>query len=214
MDIHNYIAPNAKEAQPLHYANNSSDDQQFHPTSSNNNNFESTTRRSVTTATTVPPPSTTTASSILSSIPENEPANVTSTTIPSITTQDMSNSHNRNNGNTSQGSNEDITTANNEEVFDPALLLTRFDKRKSSPAVLGLLPGLDQDQLAMHLSQQRNSIEAAMLLANLNKITTTATPPQVSCKTEQKGKYKLIMKQTKCLFYFIWKYKEKKKKIF
>ncbi|KAI7847763.1 hypothetical protein BDC45DRAFT_525071 [Circinella umbellata] len=192
MDIHNYITPNSKEAQSLHYANTSSDDQQYRSTSSNNNNFESITRRTATTTTTttttstpVPVPPSTITTSTLSSIPENEPAHVISTTVPSITTQDM-NSYNKNNSSTSQESNGNITGSNN-ETLDPTLLLSRFDKRKSSPAVLGLLPGIDQDQLAMHLSQQRNSIEAAMLLANLNKITTTTTPPQVSCKTEQKG---------------------------
>ncbi|KAI8137783.1 hypothetical protein BJV82DRAFT_634033 [Fennellomyces sp. T-0311] len=51
-----------------------------------------------------------------------------------------------------------------------------FDKRKSSPAVLGLPLGLNdeaQAQLSLHLSQQRNSIEAAMLLANFNRLPST-----------------------------------------
>lgn len=58
--------------------------------------------------------------------------------------------------------------------LNPALLLSsanRFDKRKSSPAILGLPFGLNHEaQLSLHLSQQRNSIEAAMLLANFNKL--------------------------------------------
>ncbi|CAO3612401.1 unnamed protein product [Mucor hiemalis] len=55
--------------------------------------------------------------------------------------------------------------------LNPALLLNRYDKRKSSPAILGLPFGLNHEaQLSLHLSQQRNSIEAAMLLANFNKL--------------------------------------------
>ncbi|OBZ81040.1 hypothetical protein A0J61_10911 [Choanephora cucurbitarum] len=55
--------------------------------------------------------------------------------------------------------------------LNPALLLNRYDKRKSSPAILGLPFGLKHEaQLSLHLSQQRNSIEAAMLLANFNKL--------------------------------------------
>ncbi|ORZ14042.1 hypothetical protein BCR42DRAFT_417925 [Absidia repens] len=59
--------------------------------------------------------------------------------------------------------------------MNPALLLGgRFDKRKSSPAILGLPFGITDDpQLDLHLSQHRNSIEAAMLLANFNRIPTT-----------------------------------------
>jgi hypothetical protein len=55
--------------------------------------------------------------------------------------------------------------------LNPALLLNRYDKRKSSPAILGLPFGLNHEaQLSLHLSQQRNSIEAAMLLANFNQL--------------------------------------------
>lgn len=58
-----------------------------------------------------------------------------------------------------------------EDSLNPALLLNRYDKRKSSPAILGLPFGLNHEtQLSLHLSQQRNSIEAAMLLANFNKL--------------------------------------------
>ncbi|KAI8098961.1 uncharacterized protein BX664DRAFT_381599 [Halteromyces radiatus] len=58
--------------------------------------------------------------------------------------------------------------------LNPALLLSgRFDKRKSSPAILGLPFGITDDpQLDLHLSQHRNSIEAAMLLANFNRVPT------------------------------------------
>ncbi|KAF7728138.1 hypothetical protein EC973_006653 [Apophysomyces ossiformis] len=58
------------------------------------------------------------------------------------------------------------------ELLNPAVALARKDKRKSSPAVLGLL-GLSDEaeaQLSYHLSQHRNSIEAAMLLANFNRL--------------------------------------------
>ncbi|KAG0173769.1 hypothetical protein DFQ28_011240 [Apophysomyces sp. BC1034] len=58
------------------------------------------------------------------------------------------------------------------QSLNPALLRARSDKRKSSPAVLGLPLGLSNDQLDLHLSQPRNSIEAAMLLANFNRLPT------------------------------------------
>ncbi|CAO3702824.1 unnamed protein product [Rhizopus stolonifer] len=58
--------------------------------------------------------------------------------------------------------------------LNPALMFNRYDKRKSSPAILGLPFGLKHEkQLSVHLSQQRNSIEAAMLLANFNKLMPT-----------------------------------------
>ncbi|CDS12170.1 hypothetical protein LRAMOSA04365 [Lichtheimia ramosa] len=60
----------------------------------------------------------------------------------------------------------------------PAIPASVFDKRKSSPAVLGLPLGLNdeaQAQLSLHLSQQRNSIEAAMLLANFNRLPPATT---------------------------------------
>ncbi|KAI8084423.1 uncharacterized protein B0P05DRAFT_535527 [Gilbertella persicaria] len=66
---------------------------------------------------------------------------------------------------------EDDDEENNRNTLNPALLLNRYDKRKSSPAILGLPFGLKHEaQLSLHLSQQRNSIEAAMLLANFNKL--------------------------------------------
>jgi hypothetical protein len=72
-----------------------------------------------------------------------------------------------------------------EDGLNPALLLNRYDKRKSSPAILGLPFGLNHEaQLSLHLSQQRNSIEAAMLLANFNKLLAF---PKVN-ELEHKGK--------------------------
>ncbi|KAI9314923.1 hypothetical protein BX666DRAFT_1964748 [Dichotomocladium elegans] len=50
-------------------------------------------------------------------------------------------------------------------------------KRKSSPAILGVPLGLsdeEQAQLSLHLSRQRNSIEAAMLLANLKRLPSSS----------------------------------------
>lgn len=68
--------------------------------------------------------------------------------------------------------------------LNPALLFNRYDKRKSSPAILGLPFGAKHEtQLSLHLSQQRNSIEAAMLLANFNKLM--AFPK--SSENEHKG---------------------------
>ncbi|KAL0092476.1 hypothetical protein J3Q64DRAFT_1633591 [Phycomyces blakesleeanus] len=61
-------------------------------------------------------------------------------------------------------------------AHNPAIMRALKDKRKSSPAILGLL-GLGDEaeaQLSMHLSQHRNSIEAAMLLANFNRLQTTS----------------------------------------
>ncbi|CAO3598916.1 unnamed protein product [Absidia cylindrospora] len=63
-------------------------------------------------------------------------------------------------------------------TYTPAMYLARRDKRKSSPAVLGLL-GLGEEEeakLSVHLSQHRNSIEAAMLLANFNRPQIKSTP--------------------------------------
>ncbi|KAI8384231.1 uncharacterized protein BYT42DRAFT_253325 [Radiomyces spectabilis] len=70
----------------------------------------------------------------------------------------------------------------NDRPIHPALWLARKDKRKSSPAVLGLL-GLDEEaqaQLSYQLSQHRNSIEAAMLLANFNRLPQTLSKPPSS----------------------------------
>lgn len=70
--------------------------------------------------------------------------------------------------------------------LNPALLLNRYDKRKSSPAILGLPFGLNHEaQLSLHLSQQRNSIEAAMLLANFNKLMAFPKANEL----EHKGKF-------------------------
>lgn len=78
-------------------------------------------------------------------------------------------------------------SSSQEDSLNPALLLNRYDKRKSSPAILGLPFGLNHEaQLSLHLSQQRNSIEAAMLLANFNKLMAFPKANEV----EQKGKKK------------------------
>ncbi|KAI8969220.1 hypothetical protein BDF20DRAFT_1003946 [Mycotypha africana] len=72
----------------------------------------------------------------------------------------------------------------NGNSLNPALLLpTRFDKRKSSPAILGLPYGINHEaQLSLHLSQQRNSIEAAMLLANFTKSVAFPKPNDIDHK--------------------------------
>ncbi|KAI8331779.1 hypothetical protein BC941DRAFT_438454 [Chlamydoabsidia padenii] len=52
-----------------------------------------------------------------------------------------------------------------------------FDKRKSSPAILGLPFGITDDpQLDLHLSRHRNSIEAAVLLASFNRVPAKEHP--------------------------------------
>ena len=103
-------------------------------------------------------------SSALSSIPEYGPV------IPSVTAQDVSPT-------TSMGPEPAAS-------LDPSLLFARHDKRKSSPAVLGLPYGLsDQGQLESYLSQQRNSIEAAMLLANFNRLPTTTATSKAESKS-------------------------------
>jgi hypothetical protein len=76
-----------------------------------------------------------------------------------------------------------------EDSLNPALLLNRYDKRKSSPAILGLPFGLNHEaQLSLHLSQQRNSIEAAMLLANFNKLLAFPKANEL----EHKGKLVIL----------------------
>lgn len=77
----------------------------------------------------------------------------------------------------------------------PAIPASVFDKRKSSPAVLGLPLGLNdeaQAQLSLHLSQQRNSIEAAMLLANFNRLPPATTTCQSNPSTTEDDEGELI----------------------
>ncbi|KAG2216321.1 hypothetical protein INT45_006518 [Circinella minor] len=74
-----------------------------------------------------------------------------------------------------------------------------FDKRKSSPAVLGLPLGLNdeaQAQLSLHLSQQRNSIEAAMLLANFNRLPSTPAANSTAGDDDHDKKYQLSSTST------------------
>lgn len=80
---------------------------------------------------------------------------------------------------------DDVLSSSN---IHPALMLGRFDKRKSSPAILGLPFDIANDisssssntssQLDLHLSRHRNSIEAAMLLANFNRVPTVTKDTQ------------------------------------
>jgi hypothetical protein len=85
---------------------------------------------------------------------------------------------------TSQQEGEDIplqsSAATPSTVYTPAMYLARRDKRKSSPAVLGVL-GLGEEEeakLGHHLSKHRNSIEAAMLLANFNRPQEAKQSPE------------------------------------
>ncbi|ORZ09956.1 hypothetical protein BCR42DRAFT_454916 [Absidia repens] len=76
------------------------------------------------------------------------------------------------------------TTRTATSAYLPSMYLARRDKRKSSPAVLGLL-GLGEEQeakLGEHLSLHRNSIEAAMLLANFNRPQTKPSSPVLENK--------------------------------
>lgn len=82
----------------------------------------------------------------------------------------------------------------------PSLPAHVLSKRKSSPAVLGLPLGLSEEaqaQLSIHLSQQRNSIEAAMLLANFNRSSTdnsnSSTPVPVKEETRQNGMSSVLL---------------------
>ncbi|CDH52505.1 predicted protein [Lichtheimia corymbifera JMRC:FSU:9682] len=73
----------------------------------------------------------------------------------------------------------------NSSMISDTIPASVFEKRKSSPAILGVPLGLDEEaqaKLSLHLSRHRNSIEAAMLLANLNRqpATTAATTPTSS----------------------------------
>ncbi|KAI7885072.1 hypothetical protein K492DRAFT_234411 [Lichtheimia hyalospora FSU 10163] len=85
----------------------------------------------------------------------------------------------------SSGSSQEATTTGNSSMISstknkiPACV---FEKRKSSPAILGVPLGLDdeaQAKLSLHLSRHRNSIEAAMLLANLNRQPATPASEEV-----------------------------------
>lgn len=85
-----------------------------------------------------------------------------------------------------------------EEAVNPLLLMNRFDKRKSSPAVLGLPFGMggsttgisssmsssNAQAQQLGLQHHRNSIEAAMLLANFNRIP----PVERTSPSDDKGK--------------------------
>lgn len=84
-----------------------------------------------------------------------------------------------------------------------AIPVNLLDKRKSSPAVLGLPLGLSEDaqaQLSLHLSQQRNSIEAAMLLANFNRLPPSTPASQKSVTDEDTGKSKKFFMRIICEF--------------
>lgn len=86
-----------------------------------------------------------------------------------------------------------------EDAMNPIMLMNRFDKRKSSPAVLGLPYGMggpttgissssmtssNAQAQQLGLQQHRNSIEAAMLLANFNRIP----PVERTSPPDDKGK--------------------------
>lgn len=92
-----------------------------------------------------------------------------------------------------------------DEAVNPIMLMNRFDKRKSSPAVLGLpygmgggpTTGISSSSMSssnaqaqqLGLQQHRNSIEAAMLLANFNRIPPverTSPPDDDKGKEEKK----------------------------
>lgn len=89
----------------------------------------------------------------------------------------------------SSGTSQQATTTGNSSMISsstqnkiPACV---FEKRKSSPAILGVPLGLDdeaQAKLSLHLSRHRNSIEAAMLLANLNRQPATPASEEVVSK--------------------------------
>ncbi|CAO3623189.1 unnamed protein product [Cunninghamella echinulata] len=87
---------------------------------------------------------------------------------------------------------DDVLSSN----IHPALMLGRYDKRKSSPAILGLPFDIANDiatsstsststssQLDLHLSRHCNSIEAAMLLANFNRVPTVTKEVQETTPT-------------------------------
>ncbi|CAO3595885.1 unnamed protein product [Absidia cylindrospora] len=82
------------------------------------------------------------------------------------------------------------TTTTATSAYLPSMYLARRDKRKSSPAVLGLL-GLGEEQeakLGEHLSLHRNSIEAAMLLANFNRPQTKPSSPVLGNSKSKQNK--------------------------
>jgi hypothetical protein len=92
-------------------------------------------------------------------------------------------------------SQQDVEMEQEEPFIHPSFWANRFDKRKSSPAILGLPFGLNHETpLGVHLSQQRNSIEAAMLLANFNKLLTFPKPTE----HEQKGTNKHLYLLSAC----------------
>ncbi|KAI8338486.1 hypothetical protein BC941DRAFT_423036 [Chlamydoabsidia padenii] len=123
--------------------------------------------------------------------PTSTPQPTSVTTPLSITTDKDSNSNSNtltHPGNESDKDGEDTTMAQDDTpsqsttttltFYSPAMYLARRDKRKSSPAVLGLL-GLgeaEETKLGKHLSKHRNSIEAAMLLANFNRPQAKSSP--------------------------------------
>lgn len=88
--------------------------------------------------------------------------------------------------------------------MNPSMLASGpFDKRKSSPAILGLPFGITDDpQLDLHLSQHRNSIEAAVLLASFNR-GSTVTKDSISTKDDLiKGKGICETVLSLCLYEF------------
>ncbi|CAO0794043.1 unnamed protein product [Mucor circinelloides] len=157
MDIQGYL-PTKEERSGLHYAERSNDRMNLPSTSDYKPNL-------------TPNSSTSSIPKILPTLVEeedgasNEDAAIATYPIATMVTpaQDDTNM-----ASSSSSSSQDPV---DHDSLNPALLLNRYDKRKSSPAILGLPFGLNHEaQLSLHLSQQRNSIEAAMLLANFNKL--------------------------------------------
>lgn len=101
-----------------------------------------------------------------------------------------------------------------EEAVNPLLLMNRFDKRKSSPAVLGLPFGMggsttgisssmsssNAQAQQLGLQHHRNSIEAAMLLANFNRIP----PVERTSPSDDKGK-EIKREKSVCAYVYVCK---------
>lgn len=176
MDIQGYL-PTKEERSGLHYAERSNDRMNLPSTSDYKPNL-------------TPNSSTSSVPKILPTLVEeedgasNEDAAIATYPIATMVTpaQDDTNM-----ASSSSSSSQDPV---DHDSLNPALLLNRYDKRKSSPAILGLPFGLNHEaQLSLHLSQQRNSIEAAMLLANFNKLMAFPKANEL----EHKGKLSFIL---------------------
>ncbi|KAI8334401.1 hypothetical protein BC941DRAFT_472984 [Chlamydoabsidia padenii] len=185
MDIQELL-PSSNDQPSIHYADAPSTSHQYHHSSLPATQPQTTSQQ----YSNLPHPLETTTAPALTTIHEDESlaTNNSMTTDPQASQQQQQQQQQATTSleGSSSGGDTDFLP-----LMNPALSSFggRFDKRKSSPAILGLPFGITDDpQLDLHLSQHRNSIEAAMLLANFNRaptITKDSPEDTTTIRTQQ-----------------------------